>query len=210
MGYTHYYVYHRSSIPAAKWAAFTDEVKHLLANLPEHSLSSGGYHANDPLKLKGFDYSEGETPTQPVINKDEIVFNGDGEGLDHETFVLSRNWREEVKRDIAASENERQNNPRWFEYMEGKLKKRTCFAFTKTERKPYDIVVQAVLFLACDHLPGWLAVTSDGERSEWVEAQKLVSNLFKRNFAFPDGVKPDRIVEGEVHADGAVQSAHNP
>lgn len=89
MGYTHYFRYHRASLSMKDWTTLANAVRLLVANLPEHSTSAGGYHATDPLKLDG----------DTRIDKEHIAFNGDGD-LAHETFVLERSWR----KDQAQSE----------------------------------------------------------------------------------------------------------
>ena len=56
------------------------------------------------------------------------------------------------------------------------------FAFCKTARKPYDLVVQAVLLVAKHHKPD-LYVSSDGDYDEWEEARKWA----QKTLGYDDG-----------------------
>ncbi len=49
------------------------------------------------------------------------------------------------------------------------------FAFCKTNRKPYNILVQACLLLYQLHSPETLKLGSDGSLEEWKDAIKLVT-----------------------------------
>lgn len=52
----------------------------------------------------------------------------------------------------------------------------TDFSFTKTARRPYDIVVQAVLIIIKHH-SNEINVSSDGEFEEWTGAVNLVNGV---------------------------------
>jgi hypothetical protein len=72
-----------------------------------------------------------------IIDNEEIIFNGKGE-YGHETFVFYK------------------NNPMVKEYG------RSGFAFCKTARKPYDIVVCKVLLVLYTIFGDKLELSSDG------------------------------------------------
>lgn len=55
------------------------------------------------------------------------------------------------------------------------------FAFTKTARKPYDLLVAAVLIVCHAIAPDALAISSDGDPSEWEPALRLVTRVFPRD-----------------------------
>ena len=111
MGYTHYYPQHRDFAPH-EWAELTAVFRSMLATLPAHSASAGGYYADQPLVIRG-----GDGVGEPDGHGRVINFNGDeATGMAHETFYLSRTGRH--------------------------------FQFCKTARKPYDLVVCAVLLAA--------------------------------------------------------------
>ena len=165
MGYTHYWDSPVGERDQEKWDEFIKDCKELYNNMPEHSLSSGGYHAEDPLKLNGCGHYKVAT-----FNKNCVWFNGsDGggrvkgthgwqdeneHGLDHETFSIMR---------VAA---DRRGDP----------DAKTVFGFCKTARKPYDLMVQAVLILYKHHFPD-VQVSSDGQVDDWDEAFKFVAGV---------------------------------
>lgn len=160
MGYTHYYTQDRT-YSQEEWDGFIKDVKHLFKNLPERVLDG------EPIFIAGCSRYK-----NAVVNKHRVWFNGangnprrkiDGNWEDcpatdqgHETFVLERV----------------QPKPAYTGARPGTY-------FCKTARKPYDLVVCAVLILAHVHLG--LQVSSDGdwsEQHEWVPARVLVAKLF--------------------------------
>lgn len=189
MGYTHYFHYHHASISLKDWTTLTNAVNLLIKNLPEHSTSGGGYHADDVLKLDA----------DTVVSRDQIAFNGDG-ALAHETFVLNRSWRKELKaQKQEAIENGRHPTAQYFEV---KLRAHGYVEFCKTERKPYDLLVCAVLALAHHLYPDWITVTSDGCASEWSDAVAWAAKVTDYGIEVPPGI---HVENGTVHIDGAVQ-----
>lgn len=161
MGYTHYWYSSKEPYPATKWDALIKDVKYLAAHLPKESIKG------EPIHIAGcFAYKTAK------FDKNKIHFNGsngnkrvhasvncwaDSPDTDagHETFHLCRTWKP-----AFAGET-------------------TGFGCCKTARKPYDIVVCAVLILAHYHLG--LTVSSDGEwdgETEWKPARKLIMELF--------------------------------
>lgn len=146
MGYTHYFKTSKDGIPVAAWEKICADVKTLLSNLPKHSLSAGGYNATDSLVLQ-LEYDE--PGTLPLVDDSRIQFNGNAE-LGHETF-----WFERVP---TPSEHGLDGNR---DYV---------FAFCKTARKPYDLVVCAVLIVAAKHAASYLGIGSDGDLDDWKPA----------------------------------------
>lgn len=62
------------------------------------------------------------------------------------------------------------------------------FNFCKTARKPYDLMVTAVL-LACHHFaPGCWDIGSDGDPEDWQEAVALVRSVLQIPGELPPGV----------------------
>lgn len=55
---------------------------------------------------------------------------------------------------------------------------RLGFAFCKTSRKPYDMVVTAILLLAHKHLSPELTISSDGSWVEWLGGRELYEAVF--------------------------------
>jgi hypothetical protein len=90
------------------------------------------------------EYDEPNEP--PIVNGDMVLFNGIGDG-GHETFIV---LREEMQ-------NPRFVEPIWEE------------SFCKTNRKPYDELVVAVLCVFKKHFPDDFVVWSDGRwEYEWL------------------------------------------
>ena len=82
----------------------------------------------------------GDGTGEPIFTTKEICFNGDGDkGLDHETF--------------------------YFKFASRKLD----FAFCKTARKPYDLMVCLCLLSLKNNLPGF-SFSSDGDQEDWQSA----------------------------------------
>ena len=64
------------------------------------------------------------------------------------------------------------------------------FTFCKTARKPYDLVVTAVLLLIKHHdRDGFVrrvSITSDGDPSDWEPAERLIKELFGYKVKFEE------------------------
>jgi len=124
-----------------------------MEHLPARSLSAGGYHRNDPLIIRG-----GHGTGEPTFTSDLISFNGDAVGgMYHETFYFEREFEPESWQ--TPDENGR------------------YFSFCKTARKPYDLLVTAVLIRVKHHFPE-IIVYSDGESRDWIEGLILVAEVF--------------------------------
>jgi hypothetical protein len=174
MGYTHYVSRAKDIDHDEKtWDIFIKNCKELYKNMPEYSMSSGGYHVDDPLHLGGcFSYQK------PQFTKRHVYFNGssvpptervkkvdedgqtewtdpDNKDMRHETFVLTRK---------AGKPNTwSQDDP-------------TLFSFCKTARKPYDLMVQACLILYKYYFPE-VEIGSDGENEDWAQAFAFVAEV---------------------------------
>ena len=60
-------------------------------------------------------------------------------------------------------------------------RKQTQSSFCKTNRKPYDIYVKALLIFAYNAAPTAFGVTSDGTIEEWEKAQEWVNSVMPFN-----------------------------
>lgn len=94
-------------------------------------------------------FEEDEPHKAPEVSDAAIRFNGVGQN-GHETFLLERL--------PTPSEH-------GFDDKAG-----TVFAFCKTEYKPYDLVVCAVLIVAAKHAASSLGISSDGDLDDWKPA----------------------------------------
>lgn len=162
MGYTHYWRTQKRGIPQKNWNAICEDVKKLLASLPAHSMNAGGSHSSDPLELSW----ESDHPDKaPEVSKSLIRFNGN-DGLGHETFFFER-----IPADEAGNDG-------------------TVFAFCKTARKPYDLVVCGVLLVAAKHAAQYVVISSDGDKDDWKPALEWVWSVLGREYGLPPALWP--------------------
>lgn len=63
------------------------------------------------------------------------------------------------------------------------------FAFCKTARKPYDLLVCATLIVANTNAPGALAISSDGSAAEWAPAVAFVQRVLDSRYQLPDALR---------------------
>jgi len=152
MGYTHYY-YVSEKFDATLFKKVVDDFKKLLK----------------PISDKAIVLANGMGEDEPIINYNEIVFNGLGE-LSHETFCLEskheiQDWQKDMKK--------------------GEL----IFQFTKTARKPYDIAVTACLVIAKHHFGEKIRISSDGSNQEWNDGKKLCQKVlgYGQDFKLDEG-----------------------
>lgn len=152
MGYTHYYTQY-ADFTNEEWEKIKSYTDQMISSLPATSASAGGYYSDEPLEL-----ANGFGEEDPVVDDDEIWLNGKGK-LGHETFHLSK-----VKPE----------NPDYVKDRE------SYWDFVKTARKPYDLIVTAILFAANVVAPNTLQYDSDGDNSEWTEGVKLFAQAHKK------------------------------
>ena len=204
MGYTHYY-YVSSYYKQEAWDALLKDVKKLLvlpipkvcavSNTPPYEYE---YMDIDNLgelinSEKVIDGNQGHYN----IDETEISFNGIGE-LAHEQFKLyqrmpptvferhegfAKRWTAPQVTGIVGNTKDNDNSRMLHPYFE----------FTKTARKPYDIVVQCCLILAKKHLGKGIAISSDGEKDDWTDA----INIIEKNFGYKVKTRWSRD-EGEI------------
>jgi len=91
---------------------------------------------------------------------DVIAFNGVGD-YSHEIFVLNR---------VLATARAEWNTPD---------AEPLCFQFCKTARKPYDLIVTAMLLVVSEVAPAWADVSSDGDMGgkDWQPARDFLRAL---------------------------------
>jgi SAM-dependent methyltransferase len=142
MGYTHYYR-RPSTLDALRFSFFVDDVRAIVAALPEAAALS----------------DVGITP-------DGVTFNGKPPA-DYGTFDLPR---------------VRVDRPRPYrtEPDIGPTGEPLVFQCCKTQRRPYDLAVCAVLLRFARHFPG-AVVTSDGSPEDRADALALVARTFPRD-----------------------------
>lgn len=62
------------------------------------------------------------------------------------------------------------------------------FQFCKTNNKPYDIAVVALLLLMYHHAPDVWVITSDGDTADWLPAIKFVNGSGIGEFFLPPSI----------------------
>lgn len=138
MGYTHYFYYNNpfEVLDQEIWDKFIDYVKRIIQVAK----------ATDDIDIVG---PMGEKGTKPEIDGDIVSLNG-LEDDSHETLLIDRDPTEESQRQVANM---------W-------TGKQIGFRFCKTNQKPYDSVVTAILFELNRLFPGKFTVSSDGDRGD--------------------------------------------
>jgi hypothetical protein len=158
MGYTHYFK--TTDIEETTWKLIIKDCKKLYKYMPRHSKSSGGYHSEDPLYINGCSQFKA-----PQFNKEHIYFNG----ADNDN---------RLRKGVKTPKGE-------YGYTDSRDLAYETFAvypnmetgeFCKTERKPYDLMVQACL-IVIDHHTDNTAITSDGTNADWKEARNFVKDI---------------------------------
>ena len=140
-------------------------------NLDKQKLFAAMLHAVrivEAAKAKGIELAGPSGEGEPMLDEG-IALNGVGEES-HESFVFPNNPHDQFYKYTNAE------HP-------GRL-----WAFCKTARKSYDIVVCAILLVMKHHLGNQLRVASDGgrEEDEWIPAENLVREVLGYEVQFQE------------------------
>jgi len=183
MGYTHYWsINPNDPTLIAAWPQLVEDAQKI-AQAADKGEINGVVIETNGVPLADWDGKAGSTPQ---FTETEIGFNGVGEDS-HENFRLS--LAPEFNRRVAAGDEA------------------FTWAFCKTARKPYDVVVCAILLRAVQLAPSAIVVGSDGSwDDEWLNgawdgvlgARPLVADLFGTD-------KPD--LDFEVNSTAGPQAA---
>ncbi|PWC64028.1 hypothetical protein TSH7_10065 [Azospirillum sp. TSH7] len=147
-----------------EWEAICRSTELLLRNLPNHSLSAGAYYKDDPLMLHG----NGPNTTELAQFGDDLV---------RDCIDTTRIWIEGTG--PAGTDLGHES------FVLNRTKDR---AFCKTARKPYDLVVCAVLAVAQMVAPDAISVTSDGDSDDWWPAIEWASLTLDMVVFLPAGI----------------------
>ncbi len=157
------------------------------------------------LDRMGVDLADRDGTGEPVIDDDEIRFNGDSD-CGHEARDLGITWPSEHPSGVndgggrdgtwfaGATLNTRAcggrcshesfNLPRVYEprqYPGGEVEEPKedglYFDFCKTAYKPYDLAVIAALTIAKHHLGDSIKVSSDGDTDQWTDGLWLCQQV---------------------------------
>jgi hypothetical protein len=179
MGYTNYFAYDPASAQfVERWTTMVEDAQRLCETVVARGVAIAGGHGDG----------------QPEFTQERIWLNGGRAGdLGHETFsITARPWRDWLEPDGGWPEDAAGG---WAEREAARFE-RDGFIWSccKTARKPYDVLVGAIL-LRCKQLaPEAFAIGSDGRwETEWLHsasywdagctrsdlsARKLVAELF--------------------------------
>ena len=156
MGYTNYF-YAPIVMEEEKFKTLAEELQFAYAFAQGTNSSSN----NGTNQDKFFSIHNWEGKGEPEFTSERIAFNGDeSKGLDHETFSINR---DNTKRAAAVGSRDG-----------------LVFEFCKTNRKPYDIMVQLSMLRLKHHFPE-TKISSDGDSSDWKNARALYKKIFKEN-----------------------------
>lgn len=181
MGYTHYWR-RRPEISQGVFDAIRQDFETLLPVFAENGIQLGNGHGRET----------------PVINSDEITFNGlENCGHPKNTDIVIP-WPTKGARGVGSNEDAVDGS--WF--AGASLQHRACngdcsyetmtiervftpqswekpdenglyFAFCKTAFRPYDVAVTALLLILKHHLKDDCTVSTDGDEDGWMDAVLL-------------------------------------
>ncbi len=189
MGYTHYFD-RQKTLPAKKFKQFSEDVRKIIDYC----------HKDMGIHIAG-----GNGEGEPIINSEEILFNG---SINQPKGVWTTNEQIQIpwpsptasltdpSTDPIADKTDGQwmagdvvsqrvaptypNNPQFADGMyESFYVDRTTDdteIFCKTAYRPYDLAVTAVLIALKHHFPK-SQVRSDGEDKDWIDGKILCHNL---------------------------------
>ena len=130
MGWTHYWK-KETELPAEKFSNAVADCRKILALLDVSLAGSEGIGA-------------------PVLNDDEIIFNGSADTGMCEPFKFRR-------------------------IQKPRLGKNVVFEYCKTEHMPYDLAVQCCLVILKFHLGDLIIISSDGKEEDWDKVKSVIT-----------------------------------
>jgi len=176
MGYTHYFRKKELVHDQKTWDHFLSDTLKVasrfgivIPNSVDYILDKNRPKPDIDIPI-GDGMGEGGSPT---FNHDEICFNGVGDDS-HETF--------RIKRDHSYLNEEQKDS--WGKHVQDTWKKEAeIFDFTKTNRKPYDLLVTATMALYKFHFRDKVEISGDGGVEGFEEGVKLVNQTL--NYSIP-------------------------
>lgn len=172
MGYTHYFQKKELVHNQKTWDKFLSDTLKVASLFKIQSSNSLNYILDrNPSKPKinieiGDAMGDGGMPT---FDNNEICFNGVGDDS-HETF--------RIRRDHSYLSQDPKDD--WAKYEKEKWEKdKEIFDFTKTNHKPYDLLVTAVMLLYKHHFKTKVRISGDGGIEGFEEGAKLVNKTLK-------------------------------
>lgn len=162
MGYTHYWTptVLTPKEKKRKFDKFFATCKKLFDNLPQHSESAGGFYKEDYLTIKGGSGTGKPYIGHHMIDKEKI--NGEWRETNYGRCLF---FNGDEKLGLAHET---------FAIWEDDDNK---WAFCKTSRKPYDLLVCACL-IAAGKILGY-KVSSDGDLADWKPAFDFYASVME-------------------------------
>jgi len=167
MGYSHFWKFTGAKVTETDVVEVTILLKKCIEKLNGKVLYPNWVEKPDlvPLVLRG-----GDGTGEPVLNGEEIHFNGDA-STDNacESFDLAP----ETRKDMSTTVN----------WHDGRriLSSTNRFHFCKTDREPYDTVVCLALLCLKRRLGDDVQINSDGHHKEWLEATLVFNDVVSKN-----------------------------
>ena len=188
MGYTNYYTLKRT-VDKETWAKIIKDCKVLYKNMPEYADEEpiSTWYKDNGIRL----YLNGCGGYKlPQFTAKQIFFNGGGHHPESRRKVEDR-WEDTSQ--PRTSEGDMVDLSHETFYMYPKVKKGvqsyeagSGFGFCKTARKPYDLMVKAVLIVCKVHLEDYIEIDCDGEDEDWHSAIRFVTNVLGEKYLSPD------------------------
>jgi hypothetical protein len=184
MGYTHYFRKKELVHDQKTWDKFLNDTLKVASRFGIQIPNSVDYILDKNSRKPDIDIPIGDgmgDGGSPTFNHDEICFNGVGDDS-HETF--------RIKKDHSFLLEDTTDN--WTKHKQENWKNdKEIFDFTKTNQKPYDLLVTAVMALYKFHFKDKVAISGDGGREGFEEGITLVNETLGYK------IKAEKLIEGD-------------
>jgi hypothetical protein len=184
MGYTHYFRKKELVHDQKTWDKFLNDTLKVASRFGIQIPNSVDYILDKNSRKPDIDIPIGDgmgDGGSPTFNHDEICFNGVGDDS-HETFRISR--------DHSYLNKEQTDN--WSKHVQDTWKKDAeIFDFTKTNRKPYDLLVTAVMTLYKHHFKDKVEISGDGGEEGFDGGINLVNDTLKYSLTIKELIERD-------------------
>jgi hypothetical protein len=182
MGYSHSYYKKEIKHTKKNWNAFLTDVKKIACRFKLLIPQSVAFISDKEELIKGdIDIKIGDGMGEglsPEFDEEHIWFNGVGKDS-HETFNIDRDHTTKLENEIGDY------------YKEIWKRDKYIFGFTKTNRKPYDLLVTATLVLYKHHFKHKVMVKFDDGYEGFKEGLELVNSTLGYEILKEDIYNPE-------------------
>ena len=189
MGYSHYYYKKEIKHSKKNWIAFLTDVKKVASRFKLCIPKSVAFIKDEENLIKGdIDILIGDgmgEGQQPEFDEDHIWYNGVDKDS-HETLHIERDHTTKFE-DTGSTEDQSMRD--YFKDIWERDK--YIFGFTKTNRKPYDLLVTATLVLYKHHFKHKVAVKFDDGYEGFREGLELVNSTLGYTIVKEDIYNPE-------------------